>query len=79
MEKITRYQPTSFKKTKENRLVTEKYKKKVDISDAIPIDFFLFCKINLQNRNTTKKTTMGYMTQTERTLTIIITIFIYFT
>lgn len=64
---------------KENKLVIEKYKNKVDISDASPMDFFLFRKINLQKRNTTIKTTTGYMTKTERTLTIIITFFIYLT
>lgn len=79
MEKITRYQPISFKKIKENKLVIEKYKHKVDISDAIPIDFFLFRKIYLQKRKVIKKTTTGYMTKTESKLTIIITFFIYFT
>ena len=79
MEKITRYQPISFKKTKENKLVMEKYKKSVDISAASPIDFFLFWRINLQKRNTTKKTTTGYMTKTERILTIVLTFFIHFT
>lgn len=79
MEKITRYQPISFKKIKENKLVIEKYKHKVDISDAIPIDFFLFRKMYLQKRKVIKKTTTGYMTKTESKLTIIITFFIYFT
>lgn len=76
MENITRYQPISFKKMKENKLAIEKYKKKVDISDAIPMDFFLLCRTNLQKRNTAKKTTIGYMMIIERTLSIVITCFI---
>jgi hypothetical protein len=79
MEKITRCQPISFKKIKENKLVIEKYKHKVDISDAIPIDFFLFRKMYLLKRKVIKKTTTGYITKTESTLTIIITFFIHFT
>lgn len=59
IEKITRDHPISFKKRKENKLVIEKYKKKVDTSEAIPIAFFFFCKRNLQKRNTTKKRTTG--------------------
>ncbi len=79
MEKITRYQAISFKKKKENKLVMEKYKKNVDISAAIPIVFFLFRRKNVQKRNTNKKTTTGYITKTERTLTIVLTFFILFT
>ena len=74
-----RYQPTSFKKMKATKLVIEKYRRKVVTSDAIPIDFPRLCKINLQKRNTIKKTSTGYMTKTERTLTIRITFFIHFT
>lgn len=62
-----------------NKLVIEKYRKKVVTSDAIPIDFFRLCKMNLQKRNTIKKTSTGYMMKMERTLTIRITFFIYFT
>lgn len=79
MEKITRYQAISFKKKKENKLVMEKYKKNVDISAAIPIDFFLFRRKNVQKRSTNMKTTTGYRTKTERTLTIVLTFFIHFT
>ena len=79
IEKMTRYQPISFKKRNENKLAAEKYKKNVDTSDAIPIDFFLLCKINLQIINTAMKTTTGYITKTERTLMMVITLFVYFT
>lgn len=44
---------------KENKLVIDKYKKKVVISDASPKDFFLFFRTNLEKRNINKKMTIG--------------------
>lgn len=79
MEKIIRYQPIPFEKRNKNKLAVEKYKKKVETSDAMPIDFFLLCKTNLQMINVSKNTTTGYITKIERTLTTVITFFVYFT